>query len=84
MNPFSYERASGADAAIHAAIPHGARFLGGGTNLVDLMKYGVEHPTALVDVNHIGLDRVEASGGGVRIGASASCLPHSRTASSWP
>jgi xanthine dehydrogenase YagS FAD-binding subunit len=70
VNPFSYERASGADAAIHAGMPHGARFLGGGTNLVDLMKYGVEHPTALVDVNHIGLDRVEASGGGVRIGAS--------------
>jgi xanthine dehydrogenase YagS FAD-binding subunit len=70
VNPFSYERASAPDAAIHAGVPHGARFLGGGTNLVDLMKFGVEHPTALVDVNHIGLDRVEASGGGARIGAS--------------
>ena len=62
MNPFSYERASTADAAIHAGMPRGAKFLGGGTNLVDLMKDGAERPTALVDVNHIGLDRVEASG----------------------
>jgi xanthine dehydrogenase YagS FAD-binding subunit len=70
VNPFSYERATAPDAAIHAVVPHGAKFLGGGTNLVDLMKYGVEHPTTLVDVNHIGLDRVEAADSGVRIGAS--------------
>jgi len=70
VNPFSYERASSPDAAIHAVMPHGAKFLGGGTNLVDLMKDGVERPTALVDVNHIGLDRVEAADGGVKIGAS--------------
>jgi xanthine dehydrogenase YagS FAD-binding subunit len=70
VNPFSYERASAPDAAVHAVTPHGAKFLGGGTNLVDLMKFNVEHPTALVDVNHIGLDHVEAFNGGVRIGAS--------------
>ena len=70
MNPFSYERATGAEAAIHAALPRGAKFLGGGTNLVDLMKCGVEHPAALVDVNHAGMDRVEASSAGATIGAS--------------
>jgi xanthine dehydrogenase YagS FAD-binding subunit len=70
VNPFSYERVNAPEAAVHAVMPHGAKFLGGGTNLVDLMKYGVEHPTTLVDVNHIGLDRVEAANGGVRIGAS--------------
>ncbi len=70
MNPFSYERATGAEAAIHAALPRGAKFLGGGTNLVDLMKCGVEHPATLVDVNHAGMDKIEASSGGARIGAS--------------
>ncbi len=70
MNPFSYQRATAPDAAVHAALPHDAKFLGGGTNLIDLMKYKVEHPTTLIDVNHIGLDKVEQSNGGVRIGAS--------------
>jgi xanthine dehydrogenase YagS FAD-binding subunit len=71
LNPFAYERVTAPDAAIHAVTPRGAKFLAGGTNLIDLMKYDVEHPTTLVDVNHIGLDGVEAvAGGGVRIGAS--------------
>ncbi len=55
---------------MRAGAARGAKFLGGGTNLVDLMKYNVEHPATLVDVNHIGLDKVEEAGGGVRIGAS--------------
>jgi len=70
VNPFAYERPSAPDAALHAIATPGAKFLGGGTNLVDLMKDGVEHPTALVDVNHIGLDKVEAGPNGARIGAS--------------
>ncbi|MEO5814629.1 MAG: xanthine dehydrogenase family protein subunit M [Gemmatimonadaceae bacterium] len=46
------------------------RFLAGGTTLVDLMKLGVEHPTRLVDINHLGLNRVErSSDGGLSIGA---------------
>ena len=69
MNPFSYTRAAGAEAAIHAGAAHGAKFLGGGTNLIDLMKSDVEQPTALVDINHIGLDKVVATADGVRIGA---------------
>ena len=70
MNTFSYERATATESAIHAGSAKGAKFLAGGTNLVDLMKYGVESPTALVDINHIELkDIVAASDGGVKIGA---------------
>jgi xanthine dehydrogenase YagS FAD-binding subunit len=69
LNPFSYERATAPDAAIRSVTPHGAKFLAGGINLIDLMKYNVEHPSTLVDVNHIGLDQVESTNGGVTIGA---------------
>jgi len=72
MTPFRYERASDASAAVAtlAAAPHAA-FLGGGTNLVDLMKLGVVTPDLLVDVARLPFDRVEAlPDGGVRIGAT--------------
>lgn len=70
MNPFTYERASTPEAAAHALAASGTKCLGGGTNLIDLMKDGVEQPTHLVDVNHTGLDKIETFAGGVRIGAS--------------
>ncbi len=70
MIPFTYQRADSPDAAVHAGAIHGAKYLGGGSNLVDLMKDGVELPTALIDVNHIGLDKIEASASGANIGAS--------------
>jgi xanthine dehydrogenase YagS FAD-binding subunit len=57
------------EAAVRDGAAAGAKFLGGGTNLVDLMKDGVERPSALVDINHIGLDKVEASAEGAKIGA---------------
>lgn len=70
MNTFSYERATATESAIHSGSAKGAKFLAGGTNLVDLMKYGVESPTSLVDINHIELkDIVAAPDGAVRIGA---------------
>ena len=71
MNPFSYQRASGADAAVHTvAANRDAKFLGGGTNLIDLMKDDVEHPSMLVDVTRLDMAKVEAlPGGGLRIGA---------------
>ncbi len=72
MIPFTYTRADAPEAAIHAGAAHNTKFLGGGTNLVDLMKYGVESPTALVDVNHIGLEKITASAQGANIGASVS------------
>lgn len=70
MNPFTYTRASDPNTAVHA-LNANTKCLGGGTNLVDLMKDGVEQPTHLLDVNHIGVDKIEASAQGAHIGASA-------------
>ncbi len=71
MNPFTYSRAADAQQAVNAIASNtGAKFLGGGTNLVDLMKMGVETPAALVDINRLPLAQVEElPDGGVRIGA---------------
>ena len=70
MRAFSYERArSPAEAAKAVAGTEGAKFLAGGTNLLDLMKLEVETPAHLVDVQDIGLDRIEPTDeGGLRIG----------------
>ncbi len=70
MNPFRYERVTTPGAALHAVTAHGAMFLGGGTNLVDLMKDNVEHPAVLVDINHLSLSEVTSTpDGGVTLGA---------------
>ncbi|MDT8757701.1 xanthine dehydrogenase family protein subunit M [Sphingomonas psychrotolerans] len=74
MRPFTYERAtSAADAAAKAASLQGARFIAGGTNLLDLMKLEIETPTHLIDVNGLGFDKIEKTKeGGLRIGALVS------------
>jgi xanthine dehydrogenase YagS FAD-binding subunit len=71
MKPFTYERAtSPAAAAAAVASNPSAKFIAGGTNLLDLMKLQIEAPTHLVDVNGLALDRIEATAdGGLRIGA---------------
>ncbi|AXK33986.1 xanthine dehydrogenase family protein subunit M [Streptomyces armeniacus] len=82
MREFGYQRAADVSGAVALldADPD-ARFLGGGTNLVDLMKTGVERPARLVDVRELPLDRIESAGtepgteteaedGGLRIGAT--------------
>jgi xanthine dehydrogenase YagS FAD-binding subunit len=70
MNSFSYERAMAPEQALRAGSADGAKFLAGGTNLVDLMKYGVEKPTSLIDINHLDWDQVTTSpDGSTRIGA---------------
>jgi xanthine dehydrogenase YagS FAD-binding subunit len=71
MKPFTYERASSpAEAASAAARTKGARFIAGGTNLLDLMKLEIETPVHLIDVNDLALDKIEPTpDGGVRIGA---------------
>jgi xanthine dehydrogenase YagS FAD-binding subunit len=71
MKPFTYERAgSPADAASAAARIAGAKFIAGGTNLLDLMKLQIETPSHLIDVNDLALDKIEpTSEGGLRIGA---------------
>lgn len=70
MKPFSYERPATTAEAIEAAARPGARVIAGGTNLLDLMKLGIEGPAHVVDINRIGLDRIEDTPeGGLRIGA---------------
>ncbi|MFE9995122.1 FAD binding domain-containing protein [Streptomyces avermitilis] len=72
MKPFAYVRAGSVQEAAdaHASRP-GARYLAGGTNLVDLMKLGVEQPAALIDVSRLPLDTVEElADGSLRIGAT--------------
>ena len=70
MRPFRYERAADEPGAVAAVADPGAKFLGGGTNLVDLMRLGVETPSLLVDVSRLPLDRIEPlEDGGLRIGA---------------
>src|SRR6201996_6988766 len=71
MKPFTYERAtSPTEAAASAARVDGARFIAGGTNLLDLMKLQIETPKHLIDVNGLALDRIEPTPeGGLRIGA---------------
>lgn len=72
MKPFRYERASDASTAVAmlAQAPSGT-FLGGGTNLVDLMKLGVAQPDLLIDISHLPYDRIELlPDGGLRIGAA--------------
>jgi xanthine dehydrogenase YagS FAD-binding subunit len=71
MKPFTYERAaSPAEAAAAAASRPGAKFIAGGTNLLDLMKLQIETPSHLIDVNHLGLDRIEETPeGGLRVDA---------------
>lgn len=71
MKSFTYEKAtSPAAAASAAAGSNGAKFIAGGTNLLDLMKLEIETPSHLIDVNGLGFDKIEPTPeGGLRIGA---------------
>jgi xanthine dehydrogenase YagS FAD-binding subunit len=71
MSPFTYERATAPAEAAAAVERHpGAKFIAGGTNLLDLMKLQIEAPVHLVDVNGLGLNKIEpTTDGGLRIGA---------------
>ena len=74
MRPFTYERAASAQAAVKAAAETpGAKFIAGGTNLLDLMKLEIEQPAHLIEVGRLPLAQIEdTAGGGLRIGAMAS------------
>jgi xanthine dehydrogenase YagS FAD-binding subunit len=71
MKAFTYERpANPTEAAAAVLRTPGAKFIAGGTNLLDLMKLQIETPTHLVDINGIGLDTIDDTpDGGLRIGA---------------
>ena len=74
MRAFTYERATDAHAAVKtAAVTPGARFIAGGTNLLDLMKLEIEAPAHLIDVSRLPMAGIEVTAdGGLRIGACAS------------
>ncbi|WP_066943350.1 FAD binding domain-containing protein [Streptomyces lushanensis] len=72
MRPFTYERATDARAAVAAVSRPGAKFISGGTNLLDLMKLEIERPDHLVDISRLPLAAIEdPPDGGLRIGAQA-------------
>jgi xanthine dehydrogenase YagS FAD-binding subunit len=72
MNDFAYLRADTPQAAIHLRSQNGdTKFLGGGTNLIDLMREGIEKPSTLVDITRVPMNQIEAlPDGGLRIGAT--------------
>ena len=71
MIELSYARAADPDDAVRRAADGNGRYLGGGTNLVDLMRETVEAPTALVDVTGLSREIAPTAGGGLMIGAAA-------------
>jgi xanthine dehydrogenase YagS FAD-binding subunit len=88
MRPFSYARPDTVETAIrnYAAAPDTC-YIGGGTNLIDLMKMNVERPAHLVDVSRLPLKSIEVRNGGLRIGAMASnsdCANHPLVRTRYP
>jgi xanthine dehydrogenase YagS FAD-binding subunit len=72
MRPFTYERATDSTGGVIAASRAGAKYISGGTNLLDLMKLEIERPTHLVDISRLPLKEIEElADGGLRIGAQA-------------
>jgi len=70
MKPFAYTRVTNNQAAVQAVLrEQTAKFIAGGTNLIDLMKENIEHPNQLVDINRLDLARIEEHNGGLRLGA---------------
>jgi xanthine dehydrogenase YagS FAD-binding subunit len=88
MNPFAYQRVTASDQALHAITTRGTKFLGGGTNLVDLMKDNVEQPSTLIDITRLDLAKIEdAPNGGVLIGAlvrNSDLANHPRIVQNYP
>jgi xanthine dehydrogenase YagS FAD-binding subunit len=71
MNPFTYTKATDAADALRHSASEGVQYLGGGTNLVDLMRETIERPRVLIDVTGLSGDIVETPDGGLLIGAAA-------------
>ena len=72
MRPFNYSRATEAGSAVKEVSANSeAKFIAGGTNLLDLMKEGVENPNALVDIARLNLSQIREMNGGLSIGALA-------------
>ena len=78
MHPFDFAHASEVAPAITSGARDGAKFIAGGTNLVDLMKCNVEKPSHVVDINALPLAHVERVAHGIRIGALAQFIEQPR------
>lgn len=73
MNPFRYQRADDVEHALQLARQPGTRFIAGGTNLLDLIKAGIEQPAQLIDISRLPIATIrELPDGGLRIGATVS------------
>ena len=68
MTPFAFSRVASADEAVRLGALPGAKYLGGGTNLVDLMRETLERPTSVVDVTGLSSDIGETDDGGLSLG----------------
>lgn len=82
MQAFQYKKVRDIEGAIGVSSAPHAKFVAGGTTLIDLMKLNVERPTTLIDINSLSLDKIEKMpGGGLRIGAMVrnSDLAHDAT-----
>ncbi|MGC2658034.1 MAG: xanthine dehydrogenase family protein subunit M [Bryobacteraceae bacterium] len=89
MRPFTYSRPDTVDSAVRAYAEKGpeVRYIGGGTNLIDLMKMGVERPAHLIDINRLPLTTIEEHEGGLRIGAlvrNTDCASHEQVRQRYP
>jgi xanthine dehydrogenase YagS FAD-binding subunit len=72
MQPFKFTQAAEPTAAVQAvAANRDAKFIAGGTNIIDLMKEGVESPTELVDISHLNLAQIRSTATGISLGALA-------------
>ena len=77
MNPFNYHRPTTVGEAVRLGSRSGARYIAGGTNLVDLMKENVERPAQLIDISKLPLGTIEEVDGALRLGA---LVPNADTA----
>lgn len=87
MNPFTYARAAGASDAVQQGAVDSAKYLGGGTNLIDLMRETIERPSSLVDVTGFSREIEALPGGGLLIGAgvrNTALAEHSRVRQGYP
>ena len=87
MNTFTYRRANETAEALHLGALGGAKYLGGGTNLVDLMRETLERPASLVDVTGLSTTIAETPEGGLRIGAgvrNSAVAEHSAVRERYP
>jgi len=87
MQAFHLSQPTSLDAAVTAASTHGAKFIAGGTDLMQLLKDNVEAPTQVVDLEHVGLARIQVDSTGLRLEAMArmsDVAAHPDVRAGWP